>query len=41
MDYTDDEEVQDVSELANAISQAEDEEIVKKKKVTKKSTRKK
>lgn len=43
MDFTDDEEVQDVSELPSAISQAEDEESVKqkKKKVSKKNSKKK
>ena len=43
VDFTDDEEVQDVSELPSAISQAEDEESVKqkKKKVSKKNSKKK
>ena len=41
VDYTDDEGIAEVSELAKAVSQAEDSEIVNTKKVSKKATRKK
>ena len=41
MDYTDDEGVENVSELPKAVSQAEDQELVSRKKLAKKSTSRK
>lgn len=40
MDYTDDEGVDNVSELAKAVSQADDEEVVKKLPTKRKSRKK-